>query len=150
MLLLPETLPNHLSQVETAAIIAHEACHLRRRDNLTAALHMVVEALFWFHPLVWWIGARMIAERERACDEAVVGAGHDRAVYARSLVESCRLYLQSPLSCVAGASGSNLKTRVEAIMTAPPVLPLSPLKKTLLLTAGAFAFATPVAAGLLA
>ena len=149
VLLLPETLPSHLSQVETAAIIAHEACHLRRRDNLTAALHMLVEAVFWFHPLVWWIGARMIAERERACDEAVVGAGHDRAVYARSLVESCRLYLQSPLDCVAGASGSHLKTRVEAIMTAPPALPLSPLKKTLLLAAGACALATPVAAGLL-
>ena len=149
VLLLPETLPDHLSPVETAAVIAHEACHLRRRDNLTAALHMLVEALFWFHPLVWWIGSRLIAERERACDEAVVGAGHDRAVYARSLVESCRLYLQSPLDCVAGASGSHLKTRVEAIMTAPPALPLSPLKKTLLLAAGACAVATPVAAGLL-
>jgi beta-lactamase regulating signal transducer with metallopeptidase domain len=149
VLLLPESLPGHLSQVETAAIIAHEACHLRRRDNLTAALHMVVEVLFWFHPLVWWIGGQLIAERERACDEAVVAAGHDRAVYARSLVESCRLYLQSPLDCVAGASGSNLKARVEAIMTAPLASPLSPLKKTLLLTAGACACATPVAAGLL-
>jgi hypothetical protein len=110
---------------------------------------MLVEALFWFHPLVWWIGMRLIAERERACDEAVIEAGHDRAVYARGLVESCRLYLQSPLSCVAGASGSDLKSRVEAIMTAPPSSLLNPLKKALLLAAGGCAFATPVAAGLL-
>jgi beta-lactamase regulating signal transducer with metallopeptidase domain len=149
VLLIPETLPERLSQAEIDALLAHEACHLRRRDNLAAALHMLVEALFWFHPLAWWIGARLIEERERACDEAVVRAGHDRAAYARSLVEICRLYLQSPLDCAAGASGSNLKARVEAIMTAPPVLPLSPIKKALLLGAGAVAFATPVAAGLL-
>ncbi|MGZ3277095.1 MAG: M56 family metallopeptidase [Caulobacteraceae bacterium] len=149
VLVIPETLPGHLIRAEIDAILAHEISHLRRRDNLTAAIHMVVEALFWFHPMVWWIGARMIEERERACDEAVVQAGHDRAAYARSLVESCRLYLQSPLSCVAGASGSNLKTRVEAIMTAPATSPLSPLKKALLLAAGACAIATPVAAGLL-
>ena len=150
VLLVPETLPQHLSQVELAAVVAHEACHLRRKDNVTAALHMLVEALFWFHPLTWWIGARMIEERERACDEAVVRAGHDRAVYARSLVESCRLYLQSPLDCVAGASGSNLKTRVEAIMTAPLASPLSLTRKLLLGSAGALACASPVAAGMIA
>ena len=150
VLLVPETLPERLAQPEIDALVAHETCHLRRRDNLTAAVHMLVEALFWFHPLVWWIGARMIEERERACDEAVLKAGHDRTTYARSLVDSCRLYLQSPLDCVAGASGSDLKTRVEAIMTAPLASPLSRAKKALLLAAGAAAFATPVAAGLLA
>jgi beta-lactamase regulating signal transducer with metallopeptidase domain len=149
VLLVPETLPGALSRPEIDALIAHEACHLRRRDNLTAALHMLVEALFWFHPLTWWIGARLIEERERACDEAVVRAGHDRAAYARSLVEICRLFLQSPLDCVAGASGSNLKTRVEAIMSAPPTSPLSRSGKALLVAAGVCAVATPVMAGLL-
>jgi beta-lactamase regulating signal transducer with metallopeptidase domain len=149
VLLVPEALPERLSRPEIDALLAHEACHLRRRDNLSAAAHMLVEALFWFHPLVWWIGARLIEERELACDEAVVRAGHDRAAYARSLVEICRYYLQSPLDCVAGASGSDLKTRVEAIMTAPPALSLSRSKKALLLAAGVCAIATPVAAGLL-
>jgi beta-lactamase regulating signal transducer with metallopeptidase domain len=149
VLLVPESLPDYLAPPEIDAIIAHEACHLRRRDNLTAAIHMLVEALFWFHPLVWWIGARLIEERERACDEAVVRSGHSRAAYARSLVECCRLYLQSPLPCVAGASGSNLKARVQAIMTAPLSSPLSPSGKALLVAAGVCAFATPVAAGLL-
>ena len=30
------------------------------RDNLTAALHMAAEAVFWFHPLVWWMERRMV------------------------------------------------------------------------------------------
>ena len=33
------------AQLET--VLAHEIRHVGRRDNLTAALHMVVEALFW-------------------------------------------------------------------------------------------------------
>ena len=150
VLIVPKTLPDHLAQPEIDAIVAHESCHLRRGDNLTAAIHMLVEALFWFHPLVWWIGARLIDERERACDEAVVRSGHDRAAYARGLLECCRLYLQSPLSCVAGAAGSNLKTRVEMIMTAPLSSPLPRSGKGLLLAAGVCAIASPVAAGLLA
>jgi beta-lactamase regulating signal transducer with metallopeptidase domain len=149
VLVVPQSLPERLTQPQIEALVAHETCHLRRHDNLTASVHMLVEALVWFHPLAWWIGARMIEERERACDEAVVRAGHDRVAYARSLIEVCRFYLQTPLLCVAGASGSHLKTRVETIMTAPLSSPLSRLGKALLLAAGACAVATPVTAGLL-
>jgi beta-lactamase regulating signal transducer with metallopeptidase domain len=38
---------------------------------------MLVEAVFWFYPLVWWLGARLVDERERACDEEVVALGKD-------------------------------------------------------------------------
>jgi beta-lactamase regulating signal transducer with metallopeptidase domain len=147
VLLVPSTLFDHLTREEIAALVAHETAHMRRRDNLMAAVHMLVEALFWFHPLVWWIGARLIEERERACDEAVVQAGHNRAAYARSLLECCRLYLQSPVACVAGASGSNLKARVRRIMIAPTSPPLPAPTKGMLLAAGVCAFATPVFAG---
>jgi beta-lactamase regulating signal transducer with metallopeptidase domain len=150
VLLIPEHLPQQLQPAQVEAILAHEFCHLRRRDNLTAAVHMLVEVLFWFYPLVWWIGGRLIAERERACDEAVIRAGHDREAYARGIIETCRLYLQSPLPCMAGASGSNLQNRVEAIMTASLPTPLPLAAKALLGVAGALALASPVTAGMLA
>ena len=54
-LLLPDGLSEHLTPEQFEAIVAHELCHVRRRDNLSSAIHMVVEALFWFHPVVWWI-----------------------------------------------------------------------------------------------
>ena len=60
ILLFPESLTTGLEPAQVQAIMAHELCHLRRRDNLTAAIHMLVEALFWFFPPVWWIGARLI------------------------------------------------------------------------------------------
>jgi len=65
ILLLPEGILNRLPPEQLQSILAHELCHVRRRDNLTAAIHMMVESIFWFHPLVWWIGARLVEERER-------------------------------------------------------------------------------------
>src|SRR6185436_12522667 len=73
-LLLPCGIERRLSADQLHAVIAHELCHVRRHDNVTAAIHMIVEALCWFHPAVWLIGARLIDERERACDEAVLEA----------------------------------------------------------------------------
>jgi bla regulator protein blaR1 len=64
--LLPDGIGDHLAPAELQAILAHELCHVRRRDNLATVMHMVVEAMFWFHPLVWWLGARLMEERERA------------------------------------------------------------------------------------
>ena len=47
---------------------------------------MLIEGLFWFHPLVWWLGARMVHERERACDEEVLRAGSEPGTYAESIL----------------------------------------------------------------
>ena len=117
VLLLPEGILERLSPLQLQAIIAHELCHVRRRDNLTAAIHMVIESIFWFHPLVWWIGSRLVDERERACDEEVLRQGSEPEVYAEGILNVCRFYVESPISCVSGVTGSDLKKRIEAIMT---------------------------------
>ena len=116
VLLLPEGLVDRLTPAQLNAVIAHERCHIRRHDNLAAAVHMLVEAIFWFHPLVWWIERRMIDERERACDEAVLRAGKDPADYAEGILTVCRFTLRAPLACVAGVSGAELRTRIESIV----------------------------------
>jgi uncharacterized protein (TIGR03435 family) len=116
VLLLPAGIDRHLSPVQLRAVLEHEWCHIRRRDNLTSALHMLVEAVCWFHPLVWWVGARLVDERERACDEQVLRACGEPEAYAESILNVCKLYVESPLACVSGVSGSDLKKRVTAIM----------------------------------
>ncbi|HXE63884.1 MAG TPA: M56 family metallopeptidase, partial [Bryobacteraceae bacterium] len=73
VLILPAGITESLTPAQLDAVLAHELCHVRRRDNLTAAIHMMVEVIFWFHPLVWWLRARLVEERERACDEEVTG-----------------------------------------------------------------------------
>jgi uncharacterized protein (TIGR03435 family) len=109
----------HLSDDQIETILVHELSHVQRRDNLTALAHGLVQAICWFHPLVWWIGARLIDERERACDEAVVRAGRDRQVYAESLLKTCQFCVGAPVTCMAGVTGSDLKRRVTSIMAAP-------------------------------
>jgi len=148
-LYLPAGIADHLDDAQLNAIFAHELCHIRNRDNLTATLHMLVEAVFWFHPLVWWLGARLVDERERACDEAVVQSGSDPQLYAETILQVCKLYLESPLSCVSGISGSDLKKRIEAIMTNRALRRLNPAKRLALAIACLTALATPVFIGIM-
>src|SRR5436190_2353769 len=75
MLLMPTDITERLTTRQLKAILVHEMSHVSRRDNLFAAIHMLAEAVFWFHPLIWWIGSRLVEERERSCDEEVVRLG---------------------------------------------------------------------------
>lgn len=147
VLLLPDGIEQRLDAAALRAIVAHECCHARRRDNLAAALHMIVEAAFWFHPLVWWIEARLVDERERACDEAVLQSGNAAAVYAEGILGVCRLYVESPLVCAAGVTGSNLKRRIETILNNRVGAPLSAWKKLIVASAAAASIAAPIVAG---
>jgi beta-lactamase regulating signal transducer with metallopeptidase domain len=148
VLLLPAHIEDHLTPAQLDAIVKHELCHVHRRDNLTASIHMLVEALFWFHPLVWWIGARLIEERERACDEAVVRAGNDPKTYAEGILTVCRTYVASDLACMSGVSGADLKTRLEGIMKTQDLIELNGIRKFALGVVAASAIAAPLVLGL--
>ncbi len=149
VLLLPERLLTRLTAKELQAIYAHELCHVRHRDNLAAAAHMLLEAIFWFHPLVWWLERKLIAERERACDEEVLRSGNCPQDYAEGILAVCRFCLASPMPCAAGVSGADLRKRIETIMSERLGQELNTPKKLLLAMAGVMAIAVPVAIGLL-
>src|ERR1700727_439575 len=136
VLIWPEGISKYLDGAHLEAVLAHEVWHVRRRDNLAAAVHMLVEALFWFHPLVWWLGARLVEERERACDEEVVAMGSARQVYAESILKVCEFCVGSPLACVSGVTGADLKKRMVFIMTERIAKRLDLGRKLLLSTAG--------------
>ena len=148
VLLWPEGISHRLEDAHLEAILTHEVWHVRRRDNLSAALHMLVEAVFWFYPLVWWLGARLVEERERACDEEVLELGGDRQVYAESILKVCEFCLGSPLPCVSGVTGADLKKRMVHIMNDRILHNLGLGRKLLLTTAATLAIAIPVGVGL--
>jgi len=147
VLLWPEAISKHLHDEQLEAILAHEVWHVRRRDNLFAVLHMLVEAIFWFYPPVWWIGSRLVDERERACDEQVVASGSDRQVYAESILKVCEFCLGSPLPCVAGVTGADLKKRMVHIMNDRILHKLDFARKFLLTAAAFLAIAVPITFG---
>lgn len=69
------------------AMLAHELVHLRRGDFWLGLAQLAAQAVWWFHPLVWWANRQMRRQRERACDAEVLAAGlSEPAEYARALV----------------------------------------------------------------
>jgi hypothetical protein len=150
VLLVPAGVEESLAPPQLKAVLAHELCHARRRDNLTAAIHMIVEAVFWFHPLVWWIGAQLVDERERACDEHVLRVFREPRAYAEGILKVCKLCVESPLACVAGVTGStNIKKRIEDIMNNRVGRKLNVTRKAALALAAIVAVATPIVVGMM-
>ncbi|MGH9421652.1 MAG: M56 family metallopeptidase, partial [Thermoanaerobaculia bacterium] len=149
VLLLPEGITEHLSPEQLEAILAHELCHVRRRDNLTAAIHLVAETVFWFFPLLLWMRARLMEARERACDEDVLRLGTEPQVYAKGILKVCEFYLESPVVCVAGATGANLKQRIEAIMKNRTAHKLNVGRKLMLAAAALIVVAGPFVVGIM-
>jgi len=148
VLFLPAGIADRLDDDELETIILHELCHVRRWDNLSASLHGIVQTLFWFHPLVWWLGTRLVDERERACDESVLRLGGDAPVYASAILRVCEFYVAAPSSAVSRVTGSNLKRRIEDIMRPRPIIEMSSARKLSLACAVAVFMAAPVLFGL--
>ncbi|MEK7404402.1 MAG: M56 family metallopeptidase [Acidobacteriota bacterium] len=147
-ILIPAGLADRLGERELEAVLLHELLHVKRGDNLAASLQALVCAVFWFHPLVWWIDRRILAERERACDEQVVGLLGEAGDYAASILKTCEFGLASPAAGIS-AAGSDLKRRVERIMTQQRFLAVAPRRAAVAAVASA-AVAISVLAGWLA
>jgi TonB family protein len=72
------------------AVMAHEQEHARRRDPLVQWLALFNRAVFWFHPLAWWLERRLAGLSEEACDDAVLMNGHDPLEYSELLLGLAR------------------------------------------------------------
>jgi len=144
----PRRLSERLNEPQIEAILAHELCHLRRRDNLLASVHMIVEVIFWFHPLIWLIGARLSRERERACDEDVIGRGGDPYQYAQTILKTCEICLEAPLTIYSGVTGADLRGRIESILAEVAARRMTPAQRAMIASCGAIAIAWPLFLGL--
>ncbi len=120
VLVVPAGLITNVRGEELFAVLAHEFAHLRRRDPLIGWVLAVCEALYFFHPVFYFVKRRILFERERACDNWVVAAGKARrSVYANALISAadiCRGFgtKVGPVGAVA-ESFADLKKRLIAI-----------------------------------
>jgi bla regulator protein blaR1 len=118
VVVMPESIANQLDDEELEAIMLHELVHIQRRDNLIGNLQLGLCALLWFHPLVWFISRKLFDEREQACDERVMEVCGAPEAYASSILKVVRFCFGWRVAGVTGAaSGSNLRRRMENIMT---------------------------------
>jgi beta-lactamase regulating signal transducer with metallopeptidase domain len=68
-------------------VMLHETAHIARLDCLTQMLAAVACAIYWIHPMVWWVARRLRVERELACDDCVLASGAEPREYAENLLE---------------------------------------------------------------
>jgi hypothetical protein len=101
-------------QLESALL--HELVHLRRGDYVTHLIAAIVRAVYWVNPTIWYASRRMEAERERACDDGVVGRV-DPIRYAECLMRLAwtgRGAMAQPM--LPFVSRSSLRERVSSLL----------------------------------
>ncbi len=98
-------------------VLLHELAHVKRRDCLTQFVARATCALFWVNPLVWVASRRMCIERERACDDLVLGGGCKPSAYAGQLLEIARSFRRVPFAAgIAMARSAQIQGRIAAIV----------------------------------
>jgi bla regulator protein blaR1 len=101
VIVLPEVVRS-FPQPEQAAILRHERAHLRLQHPLHLFLQRIVEAIYWFHPFVWWASRQAAAAREFRCDRDSVRSKHEVADYLRSLLRLIESKVHPPGKLPAG------------------------------------------------
>ena len=86
MIVIPSWALRELSLEDLKGVLFHEAAHLRRWDDWTNLAQKVLRAVFFFHPVVWWVESKLALEREMACDDMVVAATSSARAYAACLI----------------------------------------------------------------
>ncbi|SDT90327.1 Signal transducer regulating beta-lactamase production, contains metallopeptidase domain [Verrucomicrobium sp. GAS474] len=118
VILLPAAAPSWTAE-RLAIVLAHEAGHHRRGDHLVQPLLGLLQAFYWWQPLLWIASLRLRRERERACDDAVLSA-HSflPSDYAAVLIATVRqtTTAAAPLPAVAMASSGPIEGRLRAIL----------------------------------
>lgn len=110
---------------ELKAVFWHELKHVERRDALWNAAVRACRNLLWFHPCAHHAILALNAERELACDAAVVREHpQSREVYATCLVRFARIRDLATETAASGiemaSGGALLSTRVRSILSETP------------------------------
>ena len=75
---------------KTRAVLLHELAHIKRKDNLTQFIALMICALFWYVPFLWIAYSSLYLEQEESCDAFVIHKGTRPTEYARLMVHFAR------------------------------------------------------------
>ena len=116
VILLPMGLATGLSVKELEAVLAHELAHIRRADYLINILQTFVEIIFFFHPAIWHISAKIRDERENCCDDLAMEMVGDKIHLAKALTNVELFRQRESLAMAFGGNKQNLLSRVQRIL----------------------------------
>jgi beta-lactamase regulating signal transducer with metallopeptidase domain len=122
IVVLPESSLEDDRSANLEAVLAHELIHVRRRDPLHALLQLAAVSLWWWNPVVWFASRFATRERERCCDEEVLGTlGYSGEFYAQCMLDTLRAQVQ-PAVAAAPLTLTALpltRRRLETILRRP-------------------------------
>jgi beta-lactamase regulating signal transducer with metallopeptidase domain len=123
-ILLPPSAVQDLSPEEMETILAHELAHIRRRDFPVNVAQAAVEALLFYHPVVWWVSRQVRREREHCCDDIALRVSGSPLACAKALTaleerRSSAVPILSP-----AASRGDLTMRIRRLLAAEPTTPI--------------------------
>jgi hypothetical protein len=115
------------------AVLAHENAHIGRRDSLVALLAHANRAIFWFHPLAWWLERTLAVTAEHACDETAarqVGQPRRYAEVLLDMAEAVRLRGHRVSWQTIGVDGSGLLgTRIDRLLKGDAMARMSAVQR---------------------
>lgn len=119
IVLVPALLLTKLPPDLLEALLAHELAHIKRHDYLINLTQSTIEALLFYHPVVWWLSHRIRIEREQIADDlaARVISEPRRLALALHALDQFQLAADSsPVSLAPAATGGNLMTRIQRLI----------------------------------
>ena len=148
VVLVPIGLMARLSVQQVEAVLAHELAHIRRHDYFVNLVQSFVEVVYFFHPALWWLSARIRTEREHCCDDLAMAVCDDRLSLAHALVRVAEFRHESALVVAFAANKPLLLRRVRRVLgVAEPsprrlsgYLPMAVVLLSLLAGASVYAF----------
>ncbi len=85
VIILPRKMYDNATPEDLQMALSHELAHIERGDCWTNLLQRVIEAIFFFHPLVWYASFQLTQQREQICDNYVIQKGAHIMDYSRFL-----------------------------------------------------------------
>ena len=122
VVLVPAALLTSLPPTYLEALLAHELAHVRRWDYLANLLQGLAETLLFFHPAVWWLSARIRAEREEQADDLAARCLGDprQLAHALNALDDLQPAFPHLFFPALAARGGSLLSRIEHLLSPRP------------------------------
>ena len=116
VVLLPVGLVTGLTNAQIEAVLAHELAHIKRHDYLINLLQSLVEIVYFFHPALWWVSARVRQERENCCDDCAVSVCGNKLALAQALSFVAQYQKMPALAMAINGGKMPLLHRIQRIL----------------------------------
>jgi beta-lactamase regulating signal transducer with metallopeptidase domain len=119
VILIPNDLMDELTGEQLKHVILHELAHIRRWDDWTNLIQRIIEAFYFWNPMILYIGRQMSLQREIACDDWVIILSGEPKSYALCLTRLIEANMLKPGRIIATGAilhRKHITTRIRMLL----------------------------------